>query len=85
MPISRVLSDTLTSMMFMMPMPPTSSEMAAIPASIAVSVPSSVDRIPSVWRWVSTVKSSPNLGRSACSARALTASTCPGSRDLMTI
>ncbi len=46
MPISRVLSDTLTSMMFMMPMPPTSSEMLARPASIAVSVPSSVDRMP---------------------------------------
>ena len=39
MPISRVRSDTLTSMMFMMPMPPTSSEMLARPASIAVSVP----------------------------------------------
>ena len=32
MPISRVRSVTVTSMMFMMPMPPTSSEMAAMPA-----------------------------------------------------
>ena len=31
MPISRVLSVTDTSMMFMMPMPPTSSEMPAMP------------------------------------------------------
>ena len=33
MPISRVRSVTLTSMMFMMPMPPTSSEIAAMDAS----------------------------------------------------
>ena len=33
MPISRVRSVTVTSMMFMMPMPPTSSEMAAMPPS----------------------------------------------------
>ena len=31
MPISRVRSVTVTSMMFMMPMPPTSREMAAMP------------------------------------------------------
>ena len=37
-PISRVRSVTLTSMMFMMPMPPTSSEMAAMPASSRVRV-----------------------------------------------
>ena len=35
-PISRVRSVTLTSMMFMMPMPPTSSDTAAIPASSMV-------------------------------------------------
>ena len=33
MPISRVRSVTETSMMFMMPMPPTTKEMAAMPAS----------------------------------------------------
>ena len=33
MPISRVRSVTFASMMFMMPMPPTSSEMAAIEPS----------------------------------------------------
>ena len=37
-PISRVRSVTLTSMMFMMPMPPTSSDTAAIAASRMVSV-----------------------------------------------
>ena len=35
-PISRVRSDTDTSMMFMMPMPPTSSEMPTMPPAIAV-------------------------------------------------
>ncbi len=37
-PISRVRSVTETSMMFMMPMPPTSSEIAAMPTSSSVSV-----------------------------------------------
>ena len=38
MPISRVLSETDTSMMFMMPIPPTSSEIAAMPPSSRESV-----------------------------------------------
>ena len=38
MPISRVLSVTDTSMMFMMPMPPTSSDTPAIAASSVVRV-----------------------------------------------
>ena len=37
-PISRVRSVTLTSMMFMMPIPPTSRDTAAIDASSVVSV-----------------------------------------------
>ena len=37
-PISRVRSVTETSMMFMMPMPPTTSEIAAVAASSQVSV-----------------------------------------------
>ena len=37
-PISRVRSVTETSMMFMIPMPPTMSEMAAMLASSRVSV-----------------------------------------------
>ena len=39
MPISRVRSVTDTSMMFMMPTPPTTSEMAAIAESMAVRLP----------------------------------------------
>ena len=39
MPISRVRSRTETSMMFMIPMPPTISEIEAIPPSSSVSVP----------------------------------------------
>ena len=38
MPISRVRSLTDTSMMFMMPMPPTTSEMAADPPSRLVKI-----------------------------------------------
>ena len=38
MPISRVRSVTLTSMMFMIPMPPTTSETAATPPSSMVIV-----------------------------------------------
>ena len=37
MPISRVRSVTETNMMFMMPMPPTTSEMAAMPARTPMS------------------------------------------------
>jgi hypothetical protein len=37
-PTSRVRSRTDTSMMFMMPMPPTSSEMEAMPTSITRSM-----------------------------------------------
>ncbi len=47
-PISRIRSVTETSMMFITPMPPTSSEMIAMPASITVSVSSTevaADRI----------------------------------------
>ena len=39
MPISRVLSVTDTSMVFMIPTPPTTSEMPAIDASMRVIVP----------------------------------------------
>jgi hypothetical protein len=38
-PISLVRSMTLTNMMFMMPMPPTSSDTAAMPARSALNVP----------------------------------------------
>ena len=39
MPISRVRSVTETSMIFIMPMPPTSREMAAMATSTAIMVP----------------------------------------------
>ena len=39
MPISRVRSVTDTSMMFIMPMPPTSREMAAMATSTAMTTP----------------------------------------------
>ena len=39
MPISLVRSVTVTSMMFMMPMPPTSREMAAMPPSTREIMP----------------------------------------------
>ena len=38
MPISRVRSVTDTSIMFMMPMPPTSSEMLAMPVSTTMTM-----------------------------------------------
>ena len=38
-PISRVLSVTVTNIMFIIPIPPTSKEMAAIPESRVVNVP----------------------------------------------
>ena len=38
MPISRVRSDTDTSIMFMMPMPPTSREMPAMATSTTIMV-----------------------------------------------
>ena len=45
MPISRVRSVTETSMMFMMPTPPTTSEMPAIEASSSVMMPVTVPSI----------------------------------------
>ena len=59
MPISRVRSVTLTSMMFITPMPPTSSEIAAIEPSRTVSVfcvSVAVSRIDAMLRiWKSSV------------------------------
>ena len=44
-------------MMFMTPMPPTSSEMAAMPASSTVSVLSTELAVSSIWVWEVMVKS----------------------------
>ena len=57
MPISRVRSRTETSMMFMIPMPPTTSEIEAIPPSSRVSVALIEDAASSSWVWLKTLKS----------------------------
>ncbi len=56
-PISRTRSVTDTSMMFITPMPPTSREMAAIPASRTVSVLSTDVAVDRIDDWVVMVKS----------------------------
>ncbi len=68
-PISRVRSVTETSMMFMIPIPPTTSEMLAIAASsivITCVVPCAAAAIS---LWLRTVKSSGSFGASRCEAR----------------
>ncbi len=57
-PISRVRSVTETSMIFMMPMPPTSSEMAAMPPRKMVKTPVMVSAVFRKSCWVRMVKSS---------------------------
>ena len=57
MPISRVRSFTDTSMMFMIPIPPTSSEIPPIAPSSSVNVPVTELRAASVSFWFVTVKS----------------------------
>ena len=61
MPISRVRSRTDTSMMFMIPMPPTTSEIEAIPPSSRVSVPLIEDAAASSWVWSKMLKSSSSV------------------------
>ncbi len=56
-PISRVRSVTVVSIMFMMPMPPTTSEIAAIAARSVVNVPVTLDAVETMLAWFSTVKS----------------------------
>ena len=57
MPISRVRSVTVTSMMFMTPMPPTSSEIAATAPSSTVNVRLLALVVCSSEAWLSTRKS----------------------------
>ena len=57
-PISRVRSVTDTSMMFMMPMPPTSSYTLAIPPSSIVKTPLVALAIAMISAWLRTMKSS---------------------------
>ena len=56
-PISRIRSVTDTSMMFMTPIPPTSSEMPAMPPSRTVSVLSTEVAVDSSDCWLVMVKS----------------------------
>ena len=57
-PISRVRSRTDTSMMFMIPMPPTTSDTAATLPSSAVKVPVTAFIVASISVWERTSKSS---------------------------
>ena len=57
MPISRVRSVTVTSMMFITPIPPTSSEIAATAASNTVNVRLLLETVCSNDCWFSTLKS----------------------------
>src|SRR5665647_1820022 len=58
-PISRILSVTETSMMFMTPIPPTSNEMAATPASRTVNVLDTDAAVVTRDAWLVIVKSAP--------------------------
>ena len=69
MPISRVRSRTETSMMFMIPMPPTMSEIEAMPPSSSVSVPLIEDAASSSWVWSNTLKSSSSVAASSWRSR----------------
>ena len=68
-PISRVRSVTDTSMMFMMPMPPTSSDTPAMPASSAVIVRVVSVRMAAISSSVRTMKSSVSPGMILCRVR----------------
>jgi hypothetical protein len=72
-PISRVRSVTDTSMMFMMPMPPTISETPAMPASRVVMVPVACVRMSATSSSVLTMKSSSAPGTILWRVRSSTA------------
>ncbi len=61
-PISRVRSVTETSMMFMMPIPPTRSEIPAMPPKKMVNTPVIVPAMSRKFCWVKIVKSSTPIG-----------------------
>ena len=56
-PISRIRSVTETSMMFMTPMPPTSSEIAAMPPSRTVRVREVLVAVSTIDSWLLMLKS----------------------------
>lgn len=65
-PISLVLSATETYMMFMMPTPPISREIAAIAVSKVVRRPEMVSSVLMISSWVSTSKSLLSSARRRC-------------------
>ena len=69
MPISLVRSVTDTSMMFMMPMPPTMSETPAIAARRAVRVWAVCEAVWMICDWFITSKSSSAPAASLCDSR----------------
>ena len=69
MPISRVRSRTETSMMFMIPIPPTINEIEAIPPRSRVSVALIDDAASSSWVWLNTEKSAVSVAASWCRSR----------------
>ena len=69
MPISRVRSRTETSMMFMIPIPPTTSAIEAMPPSSSVSVPLIVEAACSSWVWSKIWKSSLSVAPMPCRTR----------------
>jgi len=75
-PISAIRSVTDTSMMFITPMPPTSSEMPATPASSRVSAVLVASRVLRIDAWVVMVKSAwaGSVIRWVCSSRSSTSS-----------
>ena len=82
MPISRVRSRTDTSMMFMIPMPPTTSEIEAIPPSRSVRVALIEEAASSSWVWSKTLKSSSSRRRPARGDRAAARSARRWSRSI---
>ena len=81
-PISRVRSVTDTSMMFMIPMPPTISETPAMLASSPVMVRVICERIAVTSVCERTMKSSGSPGASSCRARS-TAAISPATRSTL--
>ena len=56
-PISLVLSVTVTSMIFIMPIPPTNNEIAAMPLRSVVNVPVTADAVFKISFWEKMIKS----------------------------
>ena len=78
-PISRMRSVTVVSIMFMIPMPPTTSEIPAIDPSSTVSVLVTVDSVDAISAWFMIRKSASAESAMPCRASrsaSMSASTC---------